>query len=219
MSTLEGMDERISAAGVAYEQAVFSGDHTGLAEAERSLDAVEADVALARGRLLHARFLRDGTEDPRELALFERAAELYQSTGDVRGEGEALFWIACVHQVIHGDHAKALPFLERSRACAVKAGDNLTLSYVLRHLGFVHHQEGRLDEAEATFEESTRLRRDLDFPAGVAANLVALAAIAADQGRRDDASQALDEAEQLAREAQAHAVRTWIDEARANLSL
>ena len=59
MSTLEGMDERISAAGVAYEQAVFSGDHTGLAEAERSLDAVEADVALAPERLLHARFLRD----------------------------------------------------------------------------------------------------------------------------------------------------------------
>ncbi len=44
--------------------------------AERELDAVEADLALARGRVVHARFTERGHEDPHELSLFERAAEL-----------------------------------------------------------------------------------------------------------------------------------------------
>lgn len=213
------MDERIAAAEAAYDRAVFGGDLTDVAAAERGLDAAEADVALARGRLLHAGYLQDRTEDPRELELFERAAVLYRSVGDVRGEGEALFWTACVHQVIHGDHEKALPILERSRALAAEARDDLTLSYVLRHLGFVHQRSGRLDDATAALEESTRLRRGLDFPAGVAANLVALAYLAAEQDRREDASRLLDEAGGLAAQAGAHAVGGWIAQARTNLSL
>ena len=36
---------------------------------------------LARGRLLHARFLDTGLEDAEELPLFERAAGLYQRIG------------------------------------------------------------------------------------------------------------------------------------------
>ncbi|WP_112638756.1 hypothetical protein [Micromonospora saelicesensis] len=37
-----------------YEQAVFGGDAKSLDEAERDLTALDPDVALARGRLLHA---------------------------------------------------------------------------------------------------------------------------------------------------------------------
>lgn len=40
-----------------YERAVFGRDASGLDEAERHLSAVEADLALACGRVLHARFL------------------------------------------------------------------------------------------------------------------------------------------------------------------
>jgi hypothetical protein len=47
-------DERIERARQQFERAVFGGDGSGLAGAERELDAVEADLALARGRLLHA---------------------------------------------------------------------------------------------------------------------------------------------------------------------
>jgi transposase InsO family protein len=50
-------DERIEQAGHLYELAVFGGDGDALARADRGLDAVEADVALARGRVIHARFL------------------------------------------------------------------------------------------------------------------------------------------------------------------
>ncbi|MBM0206444.1 hypothetical protein JNW90_28145 [Micromonospora sp. STR1s_5] len=53
----EGLDARLVRAQVRYEQAVFGGDAKSLDEAERDLTALDADVALARGRLLHARFL------------------------------------------------------------------------------------------------------------------------------------------------------------------
>jgi hypothetical protein len=58
-------DPRLEAADLAYLRAVFAGDSGAIASAEAGLDAVEADLALARGRLLHARHLDDGgDEDP-----------------------------------------------------------------------------------------------------------------------------------------------------------
>ena len=47
------MDERVSRAGLLYERAVFTGEAGPLAEADRELDAAEADLAVARGRLTH----------------------------------------------------------------------------------------------------------------------------------------------------------------------
>jgi hypothetical protein len=51
------VDDRLEQTRRLYERAVFGGDASGLAEAERYVSAVEADLALARGRILHARFL------------------------------------------------------------------------------------------------------------------------------------------------------------------
>jgi CYTH domain-containing protein len=44
------VDERVRQAGLLYERAVFTGDAAPLAEADRELDAAEADLAVARGR-------------------------------------------------------------------------------------------------------------------------------------------------------------------------
>jgi len=110
-------DERIERSRRLYERALFNDDDSALAVAERELDSVEADLSLARGRLIHGRFLErpnEDQEDPRELALFERARQLYQALGDVRGEAEALFWIGCCHQVVRKDNDAAVPALERS---------------------------------------------------------------------------------------------------------
>jgi len=99
-------DERIERCRLLYERALFQGDRAALVAAGRELDAVEADLTLARGRLIHGRFLEQRTADPdkaaedlRELALFDRAVRLYQALGDLRGEAEALFWVGCCHQV------------------------------------------------------------------------------------------------------------------------
>ncbi|GAA1398883.1 hypothetical protein GCM10009639_37900 [Kitasatospora putterlickiae] len=212
-------DIRIEQAEIRYEDAVFGGDGGGLAAAERGLDGVEADLAMARGRLLHARFLADRIEDPRELELFERAAALYRALGDTRGEGEALFWAGTFHQVVRDDPAAALPALDRALALATRTGDLLTMSYALRHLGIAAHAAGRLEEARDRLEESTRLRWELGFLPGVAANLVGLGYLAAQQGRREDAAGLLAQAADLAGTAEAHGVLRQVADARKDLDL
>lgn len=219
------MDDRLEQTQRLYERAVFGGDASGLAEAEGLLSAVEADLAVARGRVLHARFL-DATsrtvgppaDTADALPLFERAVELYRSVGDVRGEAEAQFWVGTFHQVVRNDDAAAAPAFERARALATQADDPLTLSYILRHLGIAAHRAGQLDDARRYLEESTRLRPQLGFRQGVAANLVGLAYIAASDGRTDEASAILDEAHSIATESSAAGITRQIDEARRHLA-
>lgn len=211
-------DRRLEQASAAYERAVFVGDPVGLDAAERGLDAVEADLALARGRLLHARFLDDRAEDPRELDLFEHARELYVRLGDERGEAEALLWIGIVGQVVRDDWASALPPLERSYELAGRTGDALTASYAARHVGFAAARAGEIERGRALLEESVALRRELGFEAGVAAGLVALAELARRTGRGEDARALLEEADAVAVACGADGVRRWIDEGRRQLA-
>ena len=73
--------DRIELAGKLYEDAVFGGDAEALDRADIELDRVEADLALARGRVIHARVLAGQAEDPEELRLFERSVELFRGLG------------------------------------------------------------------------------------------------------------------------------------------
>lgn len=218
------MDERVAQARLLYERVVFGGDTNALTEADRELDAVEADLAVARGRIMHTRFLLRRDEDPDqaggdpgELALFERAAQLYRALGDVRGEAEAQFWVGCFHQVARRDNGTALPALERSLELASQVDDKATMSYALRHLGIAEHAAGRPEAARQRLEESTQLRREIGLLPGVAANLIGLAYIAAGQGR-DDASALLDEAGAIAEASDAQRILQSVNQARAELS-
>jgi hypothetical protein len=217
-------DERIERSRQLYERSVFGGDASALAAADRELDSVEADLALARGRVIHARFLeqrsqdpRQLSEDPRELPLFERAVYLYQALGDARGAAESQFWLGCFYQVVRGDDAAAGPVLQQSYRLAAQAGDKLTMSYALRHLGMAEHAAGRLDAAREQLEESVRLRREVGFLPGVAANLVGLAYIAAGQGRRDETLALLAEAAGIAEASGAQGIWRSVEEARTGL--
>ncbi|SNT55191.1 hypothetical protein SAMN05421812_109185 [Asanoa hainanensis] len=214
------MDDRLTQARELYHAAVFGGADSGLDLADRALDSVEADTALARGRIRHARYLsaraagEEPAEDPTELALFERALALYEDLGDPRGTAEAQFLVGLYHQVLRGDMDNTEPMFVRARDLALEAGDDLTRSYALRHLAFAAQHAGRADDARANLAESTRLRRDLGFTAGVAANLVAEAYLADDPGA---ATALLDESATLAMESGAHAVAGWVSEARLSL--
>jgi tetratricopeptide (TPR) repeat protein len=212
------VDERIERSRLLYERALFEGDGGALTEAERELEGVAADLALAQGRIIHGRFLQQRAEDPEqaredpgELALFERAVELYRAHGDLRHEAESLFWVGCCHQVIRRDNEAAVPVLWRSLELATEAEDTVTMSEALRHLGIAEHAAGRLEAARLHLEESTRLRR------GVASNLVGLIYIAAGQDRRDDALKLAAEARAIAEASGATGLLRQIEEASAQL--
>lgn len=208
-------DSRLAEARNLYEDAVFGGDTSAAESAHQQLDSLDADLALSRGRILHAEFLQHRQEDPLELAAFERAVELYQSLGDSRGEGEALFWLGTFHQVVRGDSETALPALRRAYELSLEAGDKLTVSYAVRHLGFADLAAGRIAEAHAWLEESVKLRRELGFLPGVAAGVLALADVAWADGRRDDAYALLDEAAAIATGCGAKGTLNWIEHTRA----
>jgi hypothetical protein len=110
-----------------------------------------------------------------------------------------------------------VPFLDRSLELAAQAGDKLTMSEALRHLGIAQHAAGQLDAARQRLEESTRLRREIGLWPGVAANLVGLAYVAAGQGRRGDALALLEEAGAIAGASGARVIARQVDEARAAL--
>ncbi|MFD2077751.1 Tetratricopeptide repeat-containing protein [Actinopolymorpha cephalotaxi] len=178
----------------ACRQAVFCGDTSDLLPALESLVGDEPGTDLARGMLRHSLALAGGEPDAEELACFERAAEEYRRRGDRAGEGRALFWQGCYHQVLGKDGETAVPLLERAATLSRDADDDLWLSYSLRHLAIARHQAGDLDGARDLLEQSTRLRRAVGFEEGVAANLVGLAFVAVDRGDRAGA-------ERIAREA------------------
>ena len=218
------VDERIERSRLLYERGLFEGDGGALAEAERELEGVAADLALAQGRIIHGRFLQQraedpeqAREDPRELALFERAVELYRAHGDLRGEAESLFWVGCCHQVVRRDNEAAVPVLWRSLELATEAEDTMTMSEALRHLGIAEHAAGRLEAARLHLEESTRLRREIGAWPGVASNLVGLIYIAAGQDRRDDGLKLAAEARAIAEASGATVLLRQIEEASAQL--
>jgi hypothetical protein len=211
------LDDRIVEASRLYQRAVFGGDSSALTAADQQLDSVEADLALARGQVMHGRFLEHRSEEPQELVLFERAAQLYRGLGDERGEGESLLWVGIFYQVVRHDDDAAAPALRRSLQLSAHVADKLTQSYALRHLGIAEHAAGRLDEARHLLEESTRLRREIGFMPGVAANLVGLAYIASAQGRRDEATTLVEEAGRMAEAVGAYGIVRQVEQARTSL--
>ncbi|RPE41598.1 hypothetical protein EDD90_4688 [Streptomyces sp. Ag109_O5-1] len=201
-------------AGELFEAAMFDGDTSALDRSDDVLDAVEAPLSMARGKVLHVRFLNDRKENSRELTLFERAAKLYRRLGDVPGEADALFWIGCWHQVVKGDGATGRPYFERSYALAKSVDDRRTMSYAVRHLGFADKDAGHFDQARERLTESVSLRREIGFRPGEAAGLVALAYLAAETGNLPTALHHLDEAQAVAESCGAKAVSGWIEQAR-----
>jgi tetratricopeptide (TPR) repeat protein len=218
------LEDRIRNVASLYEIESFEGDPALWDQEELLLDAVEAEISLARGRLLHARFLllllqgKDTKFDhsSEALSLFNHAEEIYRRLGNDRGEAEVLFWIGVIDQVTRHDDKAALVSFRRARELATKTGDILLLSSVERHLGFSDIHSGRFDEARKHLEESVKLRREMGFEAGIAAGLVSLAELSIETGDLRHAQELLDEAEAMSAPQKA-GIRTIVQQVRLQL--
>jgi tetratricopeptide (TPR) repeat protein len=201
-----------------YDDATFGGRPELVADGEHELDMVEADLALARGKLLHARFL-DGrvNRDERELSLFEKAVELYRKLDDRAALADALFWVGCCHQVVLDDESSALDYFHAAYDLAAELGADLVRSFAVRHLGFAALSTGELDLARTRFAESLRLRRDAEAaPPSVAAAIIPLAVLAEQRGDLRQADDLFAEATRIAEDNRAVGVLGWIEQARAS---
>jgi tetratricopeptide (TPR) repeat protein len=210
-------DDPLARADLLNEWALFAGDEDARRRAGDELARAEALLALGRGRMVHAQYLAERDEDPRELELFERALELARSLEDRALEAQALFWVGLVHQVVRSDSATSLRHFQDSYDLAQELGDTLTMSYAARHLGFAELDAGRPEEAWSRFEESVALRRAEGFLPGVAAGLLTLGEVAAEAGRHEQARTLLLEARTLAEQVGAEPFLRRIEGALAEL--
>jgi tetratricopeptide (TPR) repeat protein len=210
---LELVRDPLERADVLNEQALFTGSAEAREAAGRELLRAEARLLQEQGRMLHAAFLAERVEDPRELKLFCRSLELAREAGDERLESWAEFWIGIAYQVVRGDNDASLPHFQASYDWAAANGDTLLRSYAARHLGFGWYEQGRKDEGLKALEESLELRRADGFLPGVAAGLLTLADIAQEEGRTDDARRLLEEAKEAADASGAAAFGARIDAA------
>jgi tetratricopeptide (TPR) repeat protein len=215
---LELTTDLFERADILNEQALFSGSAEARERAGRELVRAEARLLQEQGRILHGKFLADrGAEDPRELELFERSLKLAREAGDERLESWARFWIGIVHQVVRDDHDSSLQHFQSAYDWAKANDDSLLRSYAIRHLGFAWYEQGRKEDGLRALEESVDLRRRDGFLPGVAAGLLTLGELAAEEGRADDARRLLAEAKEAANASGAAAFGARIDTALAEL--
>ena len=106
---LELTDDPFERADILNEQALFTGSAEAREAAGRELMRAEARLLQEQARILHAKFLVEWEEDPRESELFERSLELAHEAGDKLVESWGRFWIGLVDQVVRSDHDSALP--------------------------------------------------------------------------------------------------------------
>ena len=215
----------LSLARVLTDEGVFGGCDT-LVEREALLDEAQmcaergaeplmlGDVLDARGMSLHAAFLdsADRQEPPGELDLFERGLALRRQAGDPKPIAESLFHIGLVYGVVRRDHQRALPYFEEAYHSAQSAGDLVTASYAIRHVGFAHHDAGDDDAGRAALLESLELRERAGFIPGVAMALVALAYADTDRGATEEAEHHLARAKEIFLSLGATQRGPWVDQ-------
>jgi tetratricopeptide (TPR) repeat protein len=126
-------------------------------------------------------------------------------------------WLGIHAQVVLDDDEAAEALLKRALALSRRANDPLNESYAERHLGYVEQSAGRLDAALARFNRSLVLRRSLDFPAGIAAALLALAELHLARGDLETVDTLLSEATDVAIACGATSVVGWTAATRAEL--
>ncbi|MCP4543539.1 MAG: hypothetical protein GY832_41025 [Chloroflexi bacterium] len=196
----------------AFEQALA------LAESSKNTNLI-GDVYDAIGFSIHAAYINsDKSQEPEnELEFFERGLELRKKEGTAEQVAESLFHIGLVFDVIRKDYDQALPYHEQAYELACEAGDRITASYAIRHIGFARLAAEELAAAKKALVESLDLREAVGFAPGIAFALAALAHVDALEGDKAQALSRLERSRTILRSLEATSRVAWIDEQIASL--
>jgi hypothetical protein len=120
--------------------------------------------------------------DPAVIAeLGTRAARLRDIAPSADERAWAAFYVGLIADVLRGDPSASREAYTQARTDAAVAGDNLALSYALRHLGYLDAQEGSAEAAREQLTQSLELRQRAGCVPHVLAQLLALAELSDDK--------------------------------------
>ena len=116
----------------------------------------------------------------------EEALAFYRQGGDRRGVADSLIRIGA-HFRESGDRARALPFLEEARTLYREVDDQNALLVATRMLAWSLELDTERERARKLYAENLERSRSIGNPLIEAASLGALATLAAEDGRVDEA--------------------------------
>src|ERR1700677_3285323 len=122
---------------------------------------------------------------PRDAAavaeLGARAARLRDGAPSAGQRAWAAFYVGLIADVLCEDAEAGRAAYERSHADAIEAGDDLAVSYALRHLGYLDAQAGSVEAGREQLTQSLELRQRAGCVPHVLAQLLALAELSDDK--------------------------------------
>jgi hypothetical protein len=118
----------------------------------------------------------------RDLAVLDqlaaRAVALRDRAPDRARQARAAFYAGLIADNLRGDAVAGREFFEQARLAGEEAGDDLIVSYALRHLAFGLAQSGDVAQAKLMNERSMELRQQVGCVPHVLAQQLALAELA-----------------------------------------
>jgi hypothetical protein len=142
-----------------------------------------AQVRLLRGAVrLRWRRLVAGPGPARPGRHGGARVSLRNAAPDAGRKASAAFYAGLIAEVLRGDAETGGAFYAEALRTGEEAGDELIVSYALRHLGFLAAQAGDPDRACEPLERSMELRQQLGCVPHVLAQQLALAELAQESG-------------------------------------
>jgi tetratricopeptide (TPR) repeat protein len=124
---------------------------------ERDDVRLASDVLYERALALHTLHFHGEGDLEAEQDLFQRSLDKRRNSGDEEGVAWALVYLGTLCQ-IREDHAAALPLFEEAAEIARRLEVPMLLSYVTRHLGMIHQEQGAWEAAHEAYTESLTIR-------------------------------------------------------------
>jgi tetratricopeptide (TPR) repeat protein len=211
-AALQWLDQGLSAVGVEQTletsriRLAGAGVHSRQGQHHQALEWCQLGLEIARqlnapAELAHGTYLL-GTihghlgHSADEIACARQSVALYEDTGDLVGQANALnnLGIACKES---GDWDAAMDCFKRALELDEELGNVHDVAKVTNNLGNVLLQRGQLDGAAQAYHKSLDLWTAIDFPLGVALSLSNLGEVGVEGGEWEAALDNLKRSEQL----------------------